>query len=336
MTAVANTMNCIEIGEYGPASGLAMAQRDIPQVGKNDVLIKVHAAGVNRPDIAQRQGFYPPPPGASDIPGLEVAGMVMDLGAGVEDIVIGDRICALLTGGGYAEYAVAPVEQCLLIPAGLSYIEAAALPEVFFTVWSNVFDRAALKPGESFLVHGGSSGVGSAAIQLAKFQGATVYATAGSEEKCQFCLDLGAHKVINYRSQEFVEELRKETGGRGVDVILDMVGGDYVQRNMNLAAVDGRIVSIAFLQGAITELDLTRLMMKRLTLTGSTLRARDSMFKGAIAKALKEHVWPALASGTLQSKISKVFPLEQAKLAHQLMESSEHMGNIVLEVVLQK
>lgn len=326
-------MKCVEIREFGAASGLSVTRIPVPQAGPDEVLIKVYAAGVNRPDVAQRQGVYPPPPGASDIPGLEVAGEIVVVGDEIDSFKVGDRVCALVTGGGYAEYAAAPAQQCLPIPDGLSYIEAAALPEVFFTVWSNVFDRAELQAGESFLVHGGSSGIGSAAIQLAKLFGATVYTTVGTDEKAKYCLALGADLAINYRDQDFVEILNSATSGKGVDVILDMVGGDYVQRNIDLAAADGRIVSIAFLQGAQVHLNLSSVMMKRLTISGSTLRARNPAFKGALAKTLLTKVWPALASGKISSNVFQVFPLDEAASAHMLMENGDHMGKLVLEVI---
>jgi len=326
-------MKCVEIREFGAASGLSVTRLPVPQAGPDEVLIKVYAAGVNRPDVAQRQGVYPPPPGASDIPGLEVAGEIVVVGDEIDSFKVGDRVCALVTGGGYAEYAAAPAQQCLPIPDRLSYIEAAALPEVFFTVWSNVFDRAELQAGESFLVHGGSSGIGSAAIQLAKLFGATVYTTVGTDEKAKYCLALGADLAINYRDQDFVEILNSATSGKGVDVILDMVGGDYVQRNIDLAAADGRIVSIAFLQGAQVHLNLSSVMMKRLTISGSTLRARNPAFKGALAKTLLTKVWPALASGKISSNVFQVFPLDEAASAHMLMENGDHMGKLVLEVI---
>tara|TARA_B110000444_G_C18780699_1_gene567270 strand:+ start:128 stop:1120 length:993 start_codon:yes stop_codon:yes gene_type:complete len=325
-------MNVIEISEFGPATGLTMAEVPIPKPQLAEILIKVYAAGVNRPDVVQRQGFYPPPFGASDIPGLEVAGEIVEVGALAGDFKIGDRVCALVTGGGYAEYTIAPYQQCLPMPKNFSYIEAAALPEVLFTVWSNVFDRGGLQKGESFLVHGGSSGIGSAAIQLAKLAGAFVYTTAGTAEKCEYCIALGANSAINYNHQDFVEILKSETNDAGVDLILDMVGGDYVQRNIDLAAVDGRIVSIAFLQGAQVNVNLSQLMIKRLTITGSTLRARNSLFKSSIASALFANVWPALESGEISSNVHKIFPLSEAASAHMLMESNKHMGKIVLEV----
>ena len=269
------------------------------------------AAGINRPDVFQRKGLYPPPPGASDIPGLEVAGTVAGLGEGVQAWQPGERLCALVAGGGYAEFVCTPQQQCLPLPTGLSFIEGAAIPETFFTVWANVFDRGRLRPGESFLVHGGSSGIGTTAIQLASALGSTVYATAGSEEKCKACRELGATVAVNYHSDDFVQILKKQTGGKGVDVILDMVAGDYVARNIELAAVGGRIVIIAFLGGSRAELDLRPLMVRRLTLTGSTLRPQSVAAKGAIADALRERVWPLLESGRIKPQIFETFKLER-------------------------
>jgi putative PIG3 family NAD(P)H quinone oxidoreductase len=294
------------------------------------VLIEVAAAGVNRPDILQRQGAYPPPPGASDIPGLEIAGTVVALGQGVSDWALGDEVLALVTGGGYAAYCTAPAPQCLAIPSTLEMDEAAALPETFFTVWSNVFERAALKPGETLLIHGGSSGIGTAAIQIAHALGSTVIVTAGSDDKCGACEVLGADHAINYRDQDFVEAVKKITDGRGVDVILDMVGGDYVQRNLKILAADGRLVNIAFLNGSKVEVDLMTLMLKRLTITGSTLRARSVEFKAAIAAQLKAKIWPLIEAGKITPFIHATFTLEEAAEAHALMESSEHIGKIVL------
>ena len=304
----------------------------VSQLNRPVLLLKVAAAGVNRPDVFQRKGFYPPPAGASDILGLEVSGEVVALGDGVSRLSVGDKVCALLAGGGYAEYATAPEPQCLPVPAGLSMLEAAALPETYFTVWSTVFERGGLKAGETLLVHGGSSGIGTTAIQLASALGATVYATAGSKEKCRACTDLGAALAVNYKEEDFVEMLLEATGGRGVDLILDMVAGSYLERNVTLAAVDGRIVIIAFLGGTRAEMDWRPVMVKRLTITGSTLRPRTVEEKGAIARALQEKVWPLLESGQVRPVISKVFPLEQAAQAHALMESSEHIGKIMLEI----
>lgn len=325
-------MTAIAITEPGGPEKLAPTRRPVPQPASGEVLIQVVAAGVNRPDCLQRQGSYPPPPGASDLPGLEVAGTVVALGEGVTDWQIGDAVCALLTGGGYAEYCTAPALQCLPIPAGLTQQQAAALPETLFTVWSNVFDRARLQPGESLLVHGGTSGIGTTAIQLAKALGSRVFTTVGGGEKVQPCLDLGAERVINYREEDFVQVIKEVTNNQGVDVILDMVGGDYVQRNLSALAVEGRLVFIAFLRGAKVELNLAPVMMKRLTITGSTLRARPVAHKAPIARALREIVWPLLASGAIQPMIDRVFPLTEAAAAHALMESNRHVGKLLLQV----
>jgi putative PIG3 family NAD(P)H quinone oxidoreductase len=325
-------MTAIKITEPGGPEKLAPTRRLVPQPAPGEVLIKVATAGVNRPDCLQRQGGYPPPPGASDIPGLEVAGTIAALGEGVTDWKIGDAVCALLTGGGYAEYCVAPAPQCLPVPAGLTLQQAAALPETFFTVWSNVFDRARLQPGESLLVHGGTSGIGTTAIQLARALGSRVFTTVGGSEKVQPCLDLGAERVINYREEDFVQVIKEVTNNKGVDVILDMVGGDYVQRNLSALAVEGRLVFIAFLRGAKVELNLAPVMMKRLTITGSTLRARPVAHKAPIAKALLETVWPLLASGAIRPIIDRVFPLTEAAAAHALMESNRHVGKLLLQV----
>jgi putative PIG3 family NAD(P)H quinone oxidoreductase len=325
-------MTAIEITEAGGPEKLAPTRRPVPQPAAGEVLIQVAAAGVNRPDCLQRQGSYPPPPGASDLPGLEVAGMVVALGEGVTDWKTGDEVCALLTGGGYAEYCVAPTPQCLPVPAGLTLQQAAALPETFFTVWSNVFDRARLQPGESLLVHGGTSGIGTTAIQLARALGSRVFATVGGSEKVQPCLDLGAERVINYREEDFVQVIKEVTNNKGVDVILDMVGGDYAQRNLSALAVEGRLVFIAFLRGAKVELNLAPVMMKRLTITGSTLRARPVEHKAPIAAALLQTVWPLLASGAIRPIIDRVFPLAEAAAAHALMESNRHVGKLLLQV----
>jgi len=323
------TMTAIEIETPGGPEVLVSAERPVPGPGAGEVLIKVEAAGINRPDVLQRQGGYPPPPGASDIPGLEIAGRIVALGADAAPLNLGDPVMALVTGGGYAEYCVAPAAQCLPIPKGLSMIEAAGVPETFFTVWSNVFDRGRLKAGESFLVHGGSSGIGTTAIQLAKALGARVFATAGSAEKCRACEDLGAERAINYRDEDFAAVMKEVTDG-GVDVILDMVGGDYIQRNIKALAPDGRLCFIAFLGGAAAEVNFLPVMLKRLTITGSTLRARDIAFKGAIAEALRENVWPLIEAGRIKPVVHKTFPLAQAAEAHRLMESSAHIGKIVL------
>lgn len=327
---IPETMTAIEIAEPGGPEVLKPVTTPVPAPGPGEVLIKVAAAGVNRPDVVQRQGSYPPPKGASPLPGLEVAGQVAALGEGVGGLALGDRVTALLAGGGYAEFATAPAAQCLPVPKGLSLEEAAALPETFFTVWSNVFDRAGLEEGESLLVHGGTSGIGTTAIQLAGCFGARVFATAGTAEKCAACEKLGA-RAINYRVDDFVEILKAETPA-GADVILDMVGGDYVQRNISACAPDGRIVFIAFLGGAKAEVNLMPVMLKRLTLTGSTLRAREVAFKGDIAEKLREHVWPLIEAGRIKPVIDTVFPLAEAAKAHALMESSAHMGKIVLRV----
>lgn len=324
-------MKAVEITKPGGPEVLVQTDRPDPVAGANEVLIEVEAAGVNRPDVVQRLGLYPPPPGASDIPGLEVAGIVAAVGDGVTSVAVGDKVCALVPGGGYAELCVAPEETCVPMPDGLSFIEAAALPETYFTVWSNVFDRAGLGEGETFLVHGGSSGIGSTAIQLAKAFGATVITTAGSAEKAEFCLSLGADLAINYRETDFEEAVSEFTDGTGVNVVLDMVGGDYLPKNINILAPDGRHVSIAFLKGPMVEVNMMPVMLKRLVLTGSTLRPRDNAFKGAIAKSLQEKVWPMLAAGTIKPIIDTVLPLGKAADAHQLMESSQHMGKIVLE-----
>jgi NADPH:quinone reductase len=325
-------MTAIEITEPGGPEKLRPTQRPVPQPAPGEVLIQVAAAGVNRPDCLQRQGGYPPPPGASDIPGLEVAGTVVALGEGVDAWRIGDPVCALLTGGGYAEYCVAPAPQCLPIPAGLSAQQAAALPETFFTVWSNIFDRARLQPGEILLVHGGASGIGTTAIQLAKALGSRVFATVGGSEKVQPCLALGAERAIDYREEDFVQVVKEITNNKGVDVILDMVGGDYVQRNLSALAVEGRLVFIAFLRGAKMELNLAPVMMKRLTITGSTLRARPVADKAPIAQALRETVWPLLENGAIRPLIDRVFPLTEAAAAHTLMESNRHIGKLLLRV----
>ena len=330
MADIPVTMTAVEITEFGPPDGLRPCRRDTPVPEAGEVLIEVAYAGVNRPDVIQRQGFYPPPPGASDLPGLEVAGTVVAVAGDVTDWRVGDRCCALVNGGGYAEYCTAPAGQCLPIPDGYDLRRAAALPETFFTVWSNVFERGQLKAGESLLVHGGSSGIGSTAIQLAAARGATVYATAGSAEKCRFCEDLGAHRAINYRDEDFAAVM-KEVGG--VDVVLDMVGGDYAQKNINSLRPDGRLVIIGFLGGPKTaDFNFTKIMTQRLTVTGSTLRPRSAADKAAIATTLADQVWPLLADGAIAPVIDQVFDLDQAAEAHRLMESSTHMGKILLKV----
>lgn len=325
-------MLAIEIREPGPPEVLQPAERPMPEVGAGDVLIKVVAAGVNRPDIAQRQGKYPPPPGASDIPGLEVAGIVERVGSDVHGWQPGDRVCALVSGGGYAEYCAAPAPQCLPIPSGLDFIHAAGLPETAFTVWTNVFERGRLATGESILVHGGSSGIGTMAIQLAAAKGARVFATAGSKEKCDACVAFGATKAINYRDEDFVAEVREATGGQGVDVVLDIIGGAYLQRNLEVLAIEGRLVHIGQLGGSRAEISLVPILRRRLTITGSTLRPRSVAEKGAIAQAVREHVWPLIGSGAIRVPIHATFPLREAAEAHRVMEASTHVGKLVLTV----
>ena len=325
-------MRAVEIVQPGGPNVLRVAERSVPRPASGEVLIRVQAAGVNRPDVLQRKGAYAPPPGASDILGLEVCGTIVDGDLADSGFKIGDAVCALIAGGGYAEYCVAPVGQCLPKPRNLSFAEAAGLPETYFTVWSNVFDRARLAAGESLLVQGGSSGIGVAAIQLAAALGNTVYATAGNEEKCEACLQLGAKRAINYRTEDFVDVIRTETGGHGVDVILDMVAGDYLPREIQILADDGRLVIIALLKGASAPLDLNALLRRRLTITGSTLRPRPVAFKAAIASRLREVVWPLIESGRIQPMLYRSFPLAQVAEAHSLMESSQHIGKIVLTV----
>lgn len=302
----------------------------IPTPGPGEVLIKVAAAGVNRPDVFQRMGNYPPPPGATDVLGLEVSGTIVGLGGDSGNWSIGDQVCALVASGGYAEFCVAPAPLCLPVPRGLSLIEAAGLPETFLTVWDNVFDRGSLRSGETFLVHGGSSGIGTTAIQLARAFGARVFTTAGNEEKCRFCTNLGADRAINYREEDFVQVVKTLTEGRGVDLVLDMVGGSYIQRNIEALALEGRLVQIAFLQGSNANVDFRSMMAKRLIITGSTLRPRSVEQKAEIAQSLKEKAWPLLETGEVKSIIFRTFPLAQASAAHRLMESSEHIGKIIL------
>jgi NADPH2:quinone reductase len=334
-----STMQAIEITQPGDAGVLQLTERPIPVPGPGEVLIKVAAAGINRPDVFQRKGNYAPPPGASDLPGLEVAGTLIEGDLDENNpfgLKVGDPVCALLAGGGYAQYAVAPLAQCLPVPGGLSMLEASALPENYFTVWSNVFDRGQLGRGEggaheSLLVQGGSSGIGVTAIQLAHALGHRVFATAGNAEKCAACEQLGAERAINYRSQDFVDVVKQATGGRGVDVILDMVAGDYIARELEILAEGGRLVFIATLGGSKAQIDSGQIMRRRLTLTGSTLRARSIAFKGAIARQLHDKIWPLLAAGTVRPVIHQVFPAAEAAAAHALMESSEHIGKIVLQ-----
>ncbi|WAX96558.1 NAD(P)H-quinone oxidoreductase [Aminobacter sp. NyZ550] len=325
-------MLAVAISQPGGPRVLKAEKRDLPELGEGEILIRVHAAGVNRPDVLQRKGAYPAPPGASDLPGLEVSGEVAALGEGAKRWRIGDAVCALTPGGGYAEYARVPETNALPMPTGFTFTEAAAVPETFFTVWHNVFERGALKAGETLLIHGGSSGIGTTAIQLASAFGAYVIVTAGSEDKCAACLKLGADRAINYRKEDFVEAVKDATGGKGADVILDMVGGDYVGRNYNAAAVDGRIVQIATQGGAVASADFSKLMVKRLTHTGSTLRPRTTEFKASIAAALEAQVWPLLAVRRVAPVMDMIFPLREAWRAHERMEEGEHIGKIVLDV----
>lgn len=328
---MSQTMKAIEISEPGGPEVLKACERPRPTPGPGQVLIRVAAAGVNRPDVFQRMGAYPPPPGASDLPGLEVAGTIVDGDCGDSGFAVGDRVCALVHGGGYAEYCLADNGVCLPIPDGLDEIQAAVLPETCFTVWSNVFDRAALAPGESLLVQGGSSGIGVTAIQIASALGHPVFATAGSAEKCQACESLGA-TAINYREQDFVAVVRELTGDRGVDVILDMVAGDYVPREIDCLAEDGRIVIIALLGGARANLNLGKLMSRRLSVSGSTLRPRSVAFKAAIAAQLRRRVWPLIDSGQIKPVIHRIYALDEAVEAHRMMESGAHIGKLVLRV----
>jgi len=332
MASVPETMTAIEISTPGGPDVLKAKVVPVPKPGAGQILIKVAAAGVNRPDVAQRMGAYPPPAGHSPLPGLEVAGEVAAVGQGVDRWKPGDKVCALVNGGGYAEYCLAEEPIALPVSAGLDMVHAAAVPETFFTVWNNVFERGRLAAGDWLLVHGGSSGIGTTAIQLGKAFGAKVIATAGSAEKCQACLELGADKAVNYRSEDFVAACKEATGGKGIDVTLDMVGGDYTERNIAAAAEDGRIVQIAVLGGAEVKLNIARLMMKRLTLTGSTLRPRTREVKAGFARALEAKVWPLLAAGKIKMVIDSTFPLTKAAEAHRRMETSAHIGKIVLVV----
>lgn len=326
-------MKAVEIRAYGAPEVLHLAERPMPVAGEGEMLVRVTASGVNRPDVLQRTGNYPVPPGASDIPGLEIAGVIEGGDAAAlaaAGLKAGDRVCALVAGGGYAEYCTAPVGQCLPVPAGLTDIEAASLPETFFTVWSNVFDRARLQAGETLLVQGGSSGIGVTAIQMAKAKGATVIVTAGSDAKCQACLSLGADHAINYRTQDFAEEAKRLTGGQGVNVILDMVAGTYVAREVDCLAEDGRLVIIAVQGGVKSEFNASLVLRRRLQITGSTLRPRPVAFKSAIAQSLRQHVWPLIAAGRIRPVIHSTFLAERAADAHTLMESNQHVGKIVL------
>jgi putative PIG3 family NAD(P)H quinone oxidoreductase len=325
-------MRAVEIRTPGGPEVLVAVERPQPTPGPGEVLIKVAAAGVNRPDIMQRVGRYPPPPGVTDIPGLEVAGTIAALGEGVATLEVGDRVCALVSGGGYAEYCVAPAPQVLPVPKGMTFVQAAATPETTFTVWTNVFERGQLSSGEAFLVHGGSSGIGTTAIQLAREMGARVFATAGSEEKCAACERLGAERAFNYREVDFVAAVKEATGGSGVNLVLDMIGGDYLQRNLDVLARDGRLVLIGRQGGVKGEIDIMPILLKRLTITGSTLRARSVAEKGALAQAVYAHVWPLLEAGRVSPIIHATFPLAGAADAHRVMEASTHIGKLVLVV----
>ena len=323
-------MRAVEISAAGGPEVLKLRELPKPSPGPSEIVVKVTAAGVNRPDVLQRMGLYPVPPGASPLPGLEVAGEVAEIGSSAAIWKPGDKVCALVNGGGYAEYCAVPEVQALPVPRNLSLVEAASLPETFFTVWANVFDRGRLAPGESLLVQGGTSGIGVAAIQMAAATGHRVFATAGSEEKCAACVRLGAEKAFNYRTQDWAAEVRAATGGKGVNVILDMVGGDYVPKELKCLADEGRLVFIAFLRGPKSELDIAQVMQRRLSVTGSTLRPRSTEFKGAIARSLREKIWPLIEAGRIKPQVYRTFPLEHAAEAHRLMESSQHIGKIVL------
>lgn len=325
-------MRAIEISTPGTPDVLQLVERPVPELADGEVLIKVAAAGVNRPDVMQRLGRYPPPPGVTDIPGLEVAGTVAKVSPGVTTITPGLEVCALLAGGGYAEYCAAPASQCARVPKGLTLLQAAAVPETFCTVWTNVFGRARLSAAESLLVHGGASGIGTAAIQLAHAFGARVFATAGTDAKCRACEQLGAELAVNYRTEDWPAVVRARTEGRGVDVVLDMVGGDYTPRNLDLLAPEGRLVQIAFLRGPRAEIDFMQVMHKRLTITGSTLRPRSALEKGAIVHALQTHVWPLIEAGRVKPIVHAIFPLERAADAHRMMEAGAHTGKIVLDI----
>jgi len=320
----------IDFNEPGGPDVLVINDGPAPSIGDDDVLIKVSAAGVNGPDIMQRKGLYPPPPGASPVLGLEVAGEITETGSRVTSWQQGDLVCALVPGGGYAEYVKTKAAHCLPIPRGLDLTEAASLPETYFTVWSNLFDRAHLKAGESLLVHGGSGGIGVTTIQIARSKGVTVFATAGSQEKCQACVDLGADAAINYREEDFIEKIKELTQGKGVDVILDMVGGDYINRNLKVLALEGRLVTIAFSAGHKADINIAPLMIKRLTWTGSTLRPQSDEAKASIAESLKKNIWPLIEDGTIRPVIYKTYPMSEVGQAHRLMESSRHIGKILL------
>jgi NADPH2:quinone reductase len=327
------TMRFVDHGAGGKPDVLRIAEGPVPAAGAGEIVVRVAWAGVNRPDCAQRAGSYPPPPGASKILGLEVSGEVVAVGPDTPRWKVGDKVCALCNGGGYAEYVAVPGTQALPIPDGLSLRDAAGIPENYFTVWTNVFDRGRLAKGERFLVHGGSSGIGLTAIRMAKAFGATVFTTVGNAEKAEFCAEAGADHVIEYKSQDFVEEVARLTNGEGVDLILDMVGGDYIPRNIKSLAIEGRLVQIAFLSGPkVADFNMTPIMVRRLTVTGSTLRPRSTADKAAIAESLEKHIWPRIAAGEVRPTIHKVFPMDEARAAHELMESSQHIGKILLEV----
>jgi len=329
---IPDTMTAIAISEPGGPRVLKPEKRDVPRPGRGEILVRVRAAGVNRPDVAQRKGIYPPPPGASDLPGLEVSGEVVALGEGAERWQVGDRVTALAPGGGYAEFCKVPASNALPVPQGFTFTESAAIPETYFTVWHNVFERGGLKEGEVLLVHGGASGIGTTAIQLATQFGAKVIATAGSEEKCRVCRELGAVRAINYREEDFVIAVKEATAGRGANVILDMVGGEYIDRNYTAAAEEGRIVQIAFMQGSTASVDFSKLMVKRLIHTGSTLRPRTTEFKARVAAELEARVWPLLAARKVAPVMDMIFPLREAWRAHERMEEGSHIGKIVLDV----
>ncbi len=330
--SIPTQMIAIEITQPGGPEVLRAVQRPVPQPAPGEVLIRVEAAGVNRPDVLQRRGHYPPPPGASDIPGLEVAGTIVDVGGNVDRWHVNDRVCALVAGGGYAEYCVAPAPQCLPIPENVDVVAAAAIPETFFTVWTNLLQRGALRAGERVLIHGGTSGIGTTALQLAHVLGAIAFATAGSDEKCAACQRLGASVAINYRNSDFVDVIRRETNGAGVSVVLDIIGGDYFNRNIECLAIDGRLVQIGLQGGSTSTIDLGRVMRRRLTVTGSTLRIRSVEEKGALAREVERNVWPLLANRRVSPVIDRTFSLSDASAAHQRMEAGEHIGKLVLTV----
>jgi putative PIG3 family NAD(P)H quinone oxidoreductase len=327
---VPTTMTAIEIAEFGPAEGLRPAERPVPKPGAGEILIRVEAAGLNRGDIAQRQGRYPPPPGASDIPGLEVAGRVAALGEDAGAWRLGDRVCALIAGGGYAEYAVAPAAQCLPLPKNLTMAEGAALPETVFTCWANIVEDGRLQAGETVLIHGGASGIGTTGIQLAKALGARVFVTAGTAEKCDACRELGADLAINYREEDFVAAVAAATGGRGVDLVLDMVGADYVERSLQALAVAGRYVIIGVMKTPGAEISVTHLMAKRVTMTGSTLRGRSTAEKGRLRDVIRDRIWPKVGAGEIKAIVWRSFPLEEAAAAQRALETGDHIGKIVL------